>query len=336
MVSERTKNGILEAVEGLRDELVELVRDIVRVPSVNLVLAGSDAGAAAGGETAVNRILASRMEETGLVTDLWEEAPGRANLAGVLKGSGGGRSLIFNGHVDVVPPGDLSAWTICGPWDALVKDGRIWGRGTADMKGGNAAALMAVKAILKAGQRPAGDVILEDVVGEEMMEHLIGTSATVKRGYTADAAIVVEPSEPPHRLGIIPACCNVGYLVCTISGKATHACLRGEVIRAGGEGQALGVSSIDKAVLIYQGLRQLEEEWGQSKRHPLYARPGHFTIHPVLAFLRPARGRPHLPYRRRGVSEDLRRGTALPRLCRVQRRLLPQHRRDPDHHVGTW
>lgn len=280
MVDEKIQQDILKAVDNLREDLVNLVCDLVRIPSVNLILAGPEAETARGGESAVNRYMEKFMKSMGLSTDLWEEEPGRANLVGLCRGSGKGRSLIFNGHVDVVPPGDLSAWTACGPWDGLVREGKIWGRGTSDMKGGNAAAVIALKAILQAGFRPLGDVILEEVVGEEMMEHTIGTTAAVKRGYTADSAIVVEPSEPPYRLGIIPACCNVGYMVCTVPGKATHACLRDEVIRPGGSGAEAGVSSIDKAILIYQGLRQLEEEWGQSKRHPLYTKPGHFTINP--------------------------------------------------------
>ncbi len=280
MTEARIRDDVLKAVEELTEELIQLVCDTVRIPSINLVLAGSEAASARGGESAVNHFLAGYMQDMGLSTDLWEEEPGRANLVGTWHGVGKGRSLIFNGHVDVVPPGDLAAWTLCGPWDGVVSGGRIWGRGAADMKGGNAAAIIALKGILQAGYKPLGNIYLEDVVGEEMMEHTIGTSAVVKRGYTADAAIVVEPSEPPYRLGIIPACCNVGYMVCTIPGKATHACLRDEVIRPGGAGAEIGVSSIDKAVLIYQGLRQLEEEWGQSKHHPLYTRPGHFTIHP--------------------------------------------------------
>ncbi len=280
MTEKRIRGNILKAVEDLKDELVQLVCDTVRIPSVNPILAGTDAENFRGCESAVNHYLASYMRDMGLSTDLWEEEAGRANLVGTCKGLDKGRSLIFNGHVDVVPPGDPAAWTVCGPWDGLVAEGRIWGRGSADMKGGNAAAIIALKGILRAGYKPLGNVYLENVVGEEMMEHTIGTTAAIKRGYTADAAIVVEPSEPPYRLSIIPACCNVGYMVCTVPGKATHACLRDEVIRPGGAGAEIGVSSIDKAVLIYQGLRQLEEEWGQSKCHPLYTRPGHFTIHP--------------------------------------------------------
>lgn len=272
--------NILAAVEDMRAELIRLVCETVQIPSINPILSNVESDPKYGSETEVNRYLASYMKGMGLDIDMWEEAPGRANLVGVCKGAGQGKSLIFNGHVDVVPPGDLADWTVCGPWDGLVMGNRIYGRGACDMKGGNAAAIIALKAVLRAGYKPLGDIFIEDVVGEEMMEHEIGTSAAIKRGYTADAAIVVEPSEPPYRLGIVPACCNVGYLVCTVQGKATHACLRDEVIRPSGAGFETGVSSIDKAILIYQGLRQLEEEWGQSKSHPLYTRRGHFTIHP--------------------------------------------------------
>jgi acetylornithine deacetylase/succinyl-diaminopimelate desuccinylase-like protein len=113
-----------------------------------------------------------------------------------------------------------------------------------------------------------------------MMNTEAGTGATIERGYKADAAIVVEPSGPPYRLGLIPASPGVFYMRCTIKGKAVHASMRDELIRPGGQGAKVGVSSIDKAMIIYQGLRQLEEEWGQTKRHPMFTRPGHFTLHP--------------------------------------------------------
>ncbi len=144
----------------LTEELIQLVCDTVRIPSINLVLAGPEAASARGGESAVNHFLAGYMRDMGLSTDLWEEEPGRANLVGTWRGVGKGRSLIFNGHVDVVPPGDLAAWTVCGPWDGLVAEGRIWGRGAADMKGGNAAAIIALKGSCKRLQA-IGHIYLE-------------------------------------------------------------------------------------------------------------------------------------------------------------------------------
>ena len=280
MISDKIRQAILATVDSLRDELIKLTVDTVKIPSVNPTYPGIVREEVIGGETRVNEYLKPVMEAIGLKTDLWEEEEGRANLVGVYKGTGGGKSHIFNGHVDVVPPGPEEKWTMAGAWSGEIAEGKILGRGTADMKGGNAAAIIALKALLNAGYKPKGDVIIEDVVGEEMMNTEAGTGAVIKRGYKADAAIVVEPSAPPYRLGLIPVSPGVFYMVCTIKGKATHSSLRDELIRAGGRGAEVGVSSIDKAFIIYEGLRKLEEEWGQTKSHPLFTRPGHFTLHP--------------------------------------------------------
>ena len=280
MTDPKVKEKILKEVEELKGELIDLVSKTVQIPSINPTYPGEKYEEVVGGETKVNEFLKPVLESIGLSTDLWEVEKGRANLVGVLKGNGGGKSLIFNGHVDVVPPGPEADWTVAGPWSGKVFGGRIYGRGTCDMKGGDAAAIIALKALLKAGYKPKGDVILEFVVGEEMMNTDAGTGATLKRGYKADAAIVVEPSGPPYRLGIIPASPGVFYCVITVKGKAVHASMRDELIRPGGLGSKVGVSSIDKAFIIYEGLRKLEEEWGQTKSHPMFTRPGHFTLHP--------------------------------------------------------
>ena len=134
-------------------------------------------------------------------------------------------------------------------------------------------------------------MIIEYVVGEEMMNTEAGTGAAIERGYTADAAIVAEASGPPYRLGIIPASPGLLYMACTIQGRAVHASMRDELIRAGGGGASIGVSSIDKAQLVMDGLRRLEEEWGQTKSHPMFKRPGHFTIYPGLVQGGPKRAR---------------------------------------------
>jgi acetylornithine deacetylase len=280
MIDPKVKQGVLAAVDDLKSELVQLVSDTVQIPSINPTYPGESYEEILGGETKVAEFLKPIVEGIGLKTDMWEEEKGRANLVGVLKGRGGGRSLILNGHTDVVPPGRQEDWTRADPWSGEVTDGRIWGRGACDMKGGNAAAVIALKALLNAGYKPKGDVILEYVVGEEMMNTPAGTGAAIKRGYKADAAIVVEPSGPPYRLGIIPASPGVFYMRVTVKGKAVHASLRDELVRPGGQGAEVGVSSIDKAMIIYEGLRRLEEEWGQTKSHPMYSRPGHFTLHP--------------------------------------------------------
>jgi formylaminopyrimidine deformylase len=283
MIPDDIKDALVREVDALRDDLVQLTVDTVRIPSVNPTYPGEVYADTLGGETRVNEYLRPVLAELGMETDLWAAEEGRHNLVGVYKGTGGGRSLIFNGHVDVVPPGPEEDWSAesGGPWSGKVTDGRLYGRGSCDMKGGNAAAIIALRALLNAGLKPRGDVLMEWVVGEEMMNTEAGTGATLKRGYAADAAtIVVEPSGPPYRLGIIPASPGVFYMEVTIKGKAVHASMRDELFRPGGYGSEIGVSSIDKAFIIYEGLRKLEEEWGQTKCHPLFTRPGHFTLHP--------------------------------------------------------
>jgi acetylornithine deacetylase len=282
MIDPKVKQGVLAAVDDLESELVQLVSDTVQIPSINPTYPGESYEEILGGETKVAEFLKPVLEGLGLETDMWEAEKGRANLVGVLKGAGDGKSLILNGHTDVVPPGREEDWTSAEPWSGKVSDGKIWGRGSCDMKGGNAAAVIALKALLNTGHRPKGDIIMEYVVGEEMMNTPAGTGAAIKRGYKADAAIVVEPSGPPYRLAIIPASPGVFYMRVTVKGKAVHASLRDELVRSGGQGAQVGVSSIDKAMIIYEGLRRLEEEWGQTKSHPMFSRPGHFTLHPGL------------------------------------------------------
>jgi len=279
-LEDAVRNKVLAVVDELSDELIKLVSETVQIPSVNPTYPGINRDEVLGGETKVNQYMKPIMESIGLETDMWEVEEGRANLVGTLKSSGDGRSLIFNGHVDVVPPGEESAWTEAGMWSGEVKNGRIYGRGSCDMKAGNAAAVKALEAVLRAGFKPKGDVVIEHVVGEEMMNTEAGTGATLARGYRADGAIVVEPSGPPYSLAIVPASPGVFYMRCTVKGKPTHASMRDELVRPGGEGATVGVNSIDKVMIVYEALKKLEEQWGQTKSHPMYSRPGHFTLHP--------------------------------------------------------
>lgn len=280
-MDEKTKRDILAAVDKLESELVNTASEIIQIPSINPYINPELKDELIGGETRVNEYLQPVMDSIGLKTDLWEVEEGRANLVGVYKGTGDGRSLIFNGHVDTVAVGPEELWTEAGPFSGEVIDGKLYGRGSTDMKGPDVAAIYGFKALLEAGYKPKGDVILETVSGEEMMQPEIGTSATVERGYTADAAIVVEPSAPPYRLAILTASPGVLILKVTIRGKAAHTSMRDEVVRAGGRGAEVAVSAVDKAMVIYQGLLKLEEEWGQTKSHPAFTRPGHFTLSPT-------------------------------------------------------
>ena len=121
----------------------------------------------------------------------YNDYAGRPDVVGILKGLGSGPSLLFNGHVDVVPEDPLP-WNH-PPFNAEIENGRIYGRGAADCKGGLAASMMAAKIIKDSGIRLNGDVIIQSVVGEEYAG-ANGTLAAVIRGHTADAGISVEPS----------------------------------------------------------------------------------------------------------------------------------------------
>ena len=211
---------------------------------------------------------------------MWEEAEQRANLVGVWEGAGGGRSLILNGHIDTVPPGLSENWKSGDPFSGKVENGRIYGRGSCDMKGPVVAQMMALRAIQEAELTPKGDVILESTVGEENMDSAtIGAGATVKRGYKADAAVVAEPSAPPYPLAVVPVSPGLWWVSVTVEGKASHAATRGETFRAGGMGAEVAVNAIDKGIFLVNTIRKLEDEWGLTKKHPLF-KPGHFSLLP--------------------------------------------------------
>jgi acetylornithine deacetylase/succinyl-diaminopimelate desuccinylase family protein len=279
-VAERAlADRVLSRVDDLRDELVDTISRAVRIPSVNPKYPGQVYDDVVGGEGEVAKLMAEVYASAGAEIDLFAVEPGRENAVGTIRGAGSGRSLIYNGHVDVVPPGDATNWRSGDPFSGRIERDRIWGRGSTDMKSGILAQAFAARALHDCGVRLAGDLILQSVVGEEVMDHECGVTAAVKRGYKADAAVVSEPSAPPSPLAVIPVSPGLLWFSVTAVGKASHSCMRGQTIRAGGAGPEVGVNAIDKGVLIFEGLRRLEEEWGQTKRHPLFA-PGHFTIHP--------------------------------------------------------
>lgn len=280
MATAAQKNKALDLIDGMEGEIVQMVGELVRIRSVNPRYSGANYDKEIGGETEANKYLAGKYRQLGLDVDMWEEAEGRANVAGVWKGTGGGKSLIHTGHIDTVPPGLAENWSSGDPFSGNVSGGRVYGRGSCDMKGPLVCQAMAIKAIQQAGLRLAGDVTLEATVGEENMDGAtIGAGSTVRRGYTADAAVVAEPSAPPHPLAIAPVSPGLWWLSITAGGKASHASMRGTSISAGGSGSQVAVNAIDKGVFLVNAVRKLEEEWSLTKKHSLFA-PGHFSLLP--------------------------------------------------------
>ncbi len=182
-----------------RDELVDLVRRLVSLRSENRPPLGE--------EGPCQEFVAGYLSGLGITPDVFEphqvpgalehqawwpgrEYAGRPNVVGRRPGTGGGRSLLFSGHVDVVPALGEGAH---GYWSGELEDGRLYGRGALDMKGGVACYLHALRCLIECGGELAGDVIVETTVDEEF-GGANGTLAARLRGYTADGAVLAEPT----------------------------------------------------------------------------------------------------------------------------------------------
>ncbi|MBN3555375.1 peptidase [Fictibacillus nanhaiensis] len=222
-----------------------------------------------GNETGVQKLIAQKLEEIGLEVDMWypdgEELAKHPNfcasrtdfstspnVVGIWRGKGNGRSLVLNGHVDVVPEGDLNQWND-HPYSGKIIDGKLYGRGSTDMKGGNLSLLLAIQALKETGVQLQGDLYFHSVVEEESGG--AGTLAAVLRGYKADAAIIPEPTN----MKIFPAQQGSMWFRLTVKGKAAHGGTRYE-----------GVSAIEKAVVVLDAIKQLETIRNDRVTDPLY------------------------------------------------------------------
>lgn len=235
-----------------------------------------------GRETPAQERMAEWMAEAGMEVDVWEidfdelarhprfsieiergrslgvvGSLGRADssLGGTgRRGSRGpGRSLILNGHIDVVPAGDESRWTV-PPWQGTIRDGNLLGRGALDMKGALCCGLYAARAIAEAGVELDGQLLLQSVIAEE--DGGAGTLAAIQRGYTADGAVVIEPT----RLSLAPAQGGALNFRIHVRGRSAHGALRTE-----------GVSAIDGFIPIYRVLQALEARRSSGVSDPLFA-----------------------------------------------------------------
>jgi acetylornithine deacetylase len=165
----------------------------------------------------------------------------------------GGRRVILSGHIDVVPPGDLATWTT-DPWSGGVRDGRLYGRGACDMKGGVAAILAAVRALQASGATSdlAGELVVAFVPGEE--DGGQGTLAAIRAGVTGDLAIIAEPSA----LDIVVAHAGAITFKLTVPGRAAHASQRRE-----------GISALDKLGELVRVLEADEAQRNAAETDPL-------------------------------------------------------------------
>jgi acetylornithine deacetylase/succinyl-diaminopimelate desuccinylase family protein len=199
--------------------------------------------------------------------------PAHPLIVARLPGSDGGRSLAFNGHVDVVPVGDRSSWSQ-DPFAGEIVDGRLYGRGATDMKGGIAAAMWAVKVALEQGLRPRGDIVFHVVSDEEVVGN--GTREIVERAPDCDVTLSLEPTE-------LRLCAAEGGLVhfrIEVEGVEAHASTRYLSVHAGGNGGG-GVNAIEKTLKLVVALQELERQWANTKSHPILPR-GYDTIGPNI------------------------------------------------------
>jgi len=186
------------------DPAIRLLRDLVAINSVNPTLVPG-----APGEAAIADFLAGEMRNSGLDVAIEPAAAGRPNVVGVVEGRGKGRTLMLCGHTDTVGVAGMH-----DPFTPVERDGRLYGRGAQDMKGG-VAAMVSAAARAAARGLPAGRLIVAAVVDEEHSS--IGADALVKT-WTADAAIVTEPTD----LAIAIGHKGFAWVDVTVEGRAAH------------------------------------------------------------------------------------------------------------------
>lgn len=251
------KERIHSCLEKNRESAVTLLQQLVQIPSTQ------------GNEKNVQALVAKKLNEMGLDVDVWEldgekltkhpyffsnrkTFKGSENVVGVLKGSGSGPSIVLNGHVDVVPAGDETQWDH-NPYSGKIIDGKVYGRGTTDMKGGNLALMLAIEAIQALGIKLKGDVILQSVVEEESGG--AGTLDAILRGYKADAAIIPEPTN----MKIFPKQQGSKWFRVHVKGRAAHGGMRYH-----------GVSAIEKSMVVLKHIENLEQIRNKRIDDPLY------------------------------------------------------------------
>ncbi len=280
-------------IDALFPEALEVLRQMVRVNSINPLFPGIARPDVIGGEAASGRIYADYVTPFGFGLDIVAPDPERPNYVLTRKGKGGGRSLIVNGHLDTVPPVRPEEWRGGDPWSAKLTEDRLFGLGSTDMKGGLISAALAAAALDRLGIALKGDLQIQAVVGEETGHGDLGTDAVLAAGFTADAAIIAEPTSVPGPLAIAPVSVGNFVLQIEVEGFGTHVGNRGSSIRAGGAGNAAGVNAVEKGMLVVQALQQLEQEWGLTKQNPAFPL-GVFTITP--AFFHADSGVPSVGY----------------------------------------
>ncbi len=242
----KEKSRILKDAQA--GDPVALARALVATPSVNPEL--EESGAA---EAAVAALTAEWLRAWGLSVEMSEVAPGRCNVVGRLEGDGVGPTLLLNGHLDTVGVAGMSI----DPFGGELREGRLWGRGSCDMKGGVAALLAATA---KLARDPLPGALIVALTADE--EHAsLGMEALVRSGIGADAAVVCEPTS----LAIMPAHKGFVWVEAAFQGRAAH-----------GSRPDVGVDAIEHAGLYLTALGALRSRLRAGEPQPLL---GHASFH---------------------------------------------------------
>lgn len=253
-MDEQITKQIMKCVDNGFDRQIDFTAELVRFPSLR------------SQEQTAQDFMARAMAERGLCVDRWniqvediENLPGFSpvdvpyenafNVVGMHRANNPkGKSLILNGHIDVVPTGPMDKWTT-PPFEPRIENGRMYGRGAGDMKAGLVSCLFALDALRKAGFKPAADVCLQSVIEEEATGN--GTLACLQRGYHADAVLITEPMY----CFLMRAEMGIMWFQVQVAGDPQHA--------SGGE--SAGVNAIEKAFYLVENLKKKEEIWNGKK-----------------------------------------------------------------------
>lgn len=260
------KHKVFNHIESQRDEIVRTLRELVRIPSVT------------GQEGEAQKYMHRLYSGLGLKVTSREadyarirqhkafkksdfDYRGRPNIVGVMAGKSSAKSLLLNGHIDVVSPEPVAEWKF-PPWEGKAVGNKLYGRGACDMKAGLIANYYALKALLESGLKPEGTVILQSVIEEEPMAGG-GTLACLLDGYTADGMIIPEPN-----MKIVIAHPGILFFKVKVTGRSAHA------------GMAhTGVNAIGKMNKVYEALVALDEGRAQENRYPLFEKQSGRSCH---------------------------------------------------------
>ena len=254
------QNHAAEAVKQRTEEYFQLLAELVRCPST------------LGKERSAQELIYRHLQRMGLAAEMWDLDPnelksqqtfapvewdysGRPNVSARLSPAGqGGRSLVLNGHIDVVSP-EPAGWWSYDPWGATISEGRMYGRGALDMKGGLVAALLAMQAIIDLGSELRGPVIFESVIEEECTGN--GTLASRLRSGPVDGAVIPELTD----LRALTATPGVIWFEVTVRGKPAYVGEAGKYVNA-----------VETAAALMERLKPpMVQELNEAFTHPAYA-----------------------------------------------------------------